>query len=81
MADGAGTVCSVGGRPGRGWGEDCVGISSIPGGKREGADGVMLACDSPRGGYLVFIRVDLQRYSEIVTTEVPYIVSHCLPDA
>lgn len=39
VADGAGTACSVGGRPGRGWGEGCVGVSSIPGGKREDADG------------------------------------------
>lgn len=35
----------------------------------------------PGGDYLVFIRVDFQRYSETVTTEVPHIVSHCLPDA
>lgn len=40
MADGAGTVCSLGGRPGSGWGEDCVGVSSIPEGKREDVDGV-----------------------------------------
>lgn len=56
VVDRAGTMCLVGGRhSGRGWSEDCVGVSSASERKGQTLMGVMVVCDSPPGVMICYV--------------------------